>query len=252
MILEKLAGTGHLYSFDQDINVINKQSERLKEATGFDNYTLVHSNFSELANYCEEQELKIDGGILMDLGLSSIQLDDPARGFSFNNEGPLDMRMDQDAELSAHDVVNKYREEDLANLIYKYGDERLSRRIAKAIVSKRPINTTTELADIVKGCHPKYSKIHPATRTFQALRVYVNKELEVLEEVLASAKAVLEPEARIIVLSFQSQEDRIAKWAFRNSEDLEILTKKPIKPSDEETQANPRARSVKLRAAKKI
>lgn len=264
-ILKKLNGTGHLYSFDQDINVIEKQrAEFAEEFPEWDNYTFVHSNFSGLADYCYKNDLIIDGGLLFDLGISSIQLDDPDRGFGFNKKGPLDMRMDQSTSPSAYDVVNSYKEEDLANIIYKYGDERFSRRIARDICSRRPLENTSQLAEIVgrvyyskrKGqkSKSKTKSIHPATRTFQALRVYVNKELESLELILTSLRRFSEHSTRVVVISFQSQEDRIVKWAFREGAKTEleskvykILTKKPALPTEDEIQENIRSRSAKLR-----
>ncbi len=259
-ILNALNGTGHLYMFDQDLNVIEKQKADFKaEFPDWSNYTFVHSNFSELADYCKENNLKISGGVMMDLGISSIQLDDPERGFSFLSDGPIDMRMNQDEGVSASELVNTYREEDIANIIYKYGDERFSRKIAQFIMNARPIETTKQLSDLVIKVYSRKSstrsKIHPATRTFQALRVYVNKELESLESLLRSAREFLEPSARIVVLSFQSQEDRIVKWSFRegakepqNEKLFKILTKRPILPSDNEIDNNLRSRSAKLRA----
>ena len=251
-ILEKLNGTGHLYSFDQDKNVVEKQSEELKD---FKNFTAVHANFSEIPEYCKENEIKITGGLLMDLGLSSIQLDDPDRGFSFLKNGPLDMRMNQDSELSAEDVVNTFSEKDIADIIYKYGEERFSRQIARVIVDNRPISTTNELADLVKKAYAyktkKREKIHPATRTFQGLRIYVNSELDVLESVLENVQEYLESEARIVVLTFHSLEDRIVKWFFKEN-GFKILTKKPLLASEQELEDNIRSRSAKLRAAEFI
>lgn len=285
MILDKLNGAGHLYSFDQDIYPI-ENLKKIFKLEGSDeeisskwlhpitkNFTAVYDNFGNFEEFYNEQkslnpDFKVDGGILLDLGLSSIQLDDPERGFSFNKEGPLDMRLDPEGDLTAYDVVNKVKEEDLANIIYKYGDERLSRRIARKIVASRPVQTTTELADIVTSCYPgklkhshksksgKSKSVHPATRTFMAIRIYVNKELDVLEKILASAQKYLEPGARVVVLSYQSLEDRITKWAFRdgsknlvNNKKYKILTKKPLEPNMEEIKVNPRARSAKLRVA---
>lgn len=267
LILEKLNGTGHLYCFDQDANVIAKQKEELaKLFPEFENYTLVNANFAEAPEYFAKQDIKIDGGIMMDLGLSSIQLDNPERGFGFLNKGPLDMRMNQEIELTAHDIVNRFGEKDIADILFQLGDERFSRTIARLIVENRPVNTTEELAEIVAKAyyqrsrkHPKSMKIHPATRSFQALRVYVNKELESLEQILGHSRDFMEPGAIIAVLSFQSQEDRIAKWSFRGGEKEEVsgklfrvINKKPILPSSSEIASNPRSRSAKLRIAEVV
>lgn len=264
-ILKKLNGTGHLCMFDQDINVITKQEALFaEEFPGWSNYSFVHSNFSGLPDYCHEHDLTIDGGILMDLGISSIQLDDPERGFSFLADGPIDMRMDAMSGIPAAQVINTYKEENIANIIFKYGDERFSRRIAREIVNRRPVETTKELAKIVEKVYysknPKSkSKIHPATRTFQALRVFVNKELESLELILSSARSFMEHSSRIVVISFQSQEDRIVKWSFREgvkevqeARVFNILTKKPLLANEKEIQDNIRSRSAKLRAVEII
>ncbi len=254
LILEQLAGTGHLYSFDQDGGVIEKQEEENKK---FPNWTLVHDNFEAIVDYCKENDIKIDGGILLDLGLSSIQLDDPERGFSFFSEGRLDMRLNPDAQLDAETVVNKYNEKQLADIIFEYGEERKSRQIAAAIIRRRPISTCQELAKIIESCYARsykknYFKTHPATKTFQALRIYVNRELKVLEEVLKLDPEVYLPGARIAIISFHSLEDRIVKNAFRDNMRLKILSKKPIEASDEEMKLNPRSRSAKLRIAEVV
>ncbi len=255
LILENLESNGHLYSFDQDGEVI----KRLKnEAKVHNNWTLVHENFSEIYNYCHQQKLEITGGILLDLGLSSIQLDDPQRGFSFQHDSKLDMRLNPDADLSADDVINAYNETELADLIYKYGEERKSRQIAASIIKNRPIHSTLKLGELIKtiyarGSHGKTFRIHPATQTFQALRIYINRELEVLEEILELDFTILKPGAIIAIISFHSLEDRIVKNAFRKyakEGQLEILTKKPIIASEEECKLNPRSRSAKLRVAR--
>ncbi len=254
LILEQLSGTGTLLSFDQDGGVIEKQEE---ENQKFSNWTLVHDNFEAIADYCKENDIKIDGGLLLDLGLSSIQLDDPERGFSFFSEGPLDMRLNPDAQLDAETVVNKYNEKELADIIFEYGEERKSRQIASAIVRRRPISTCNELAKIIESCYARsykknYFKTHPATKTFQALRIYVNRELKVLEEVLKLDPEVYIPGARIAIISFHSLEDRIVKNAFRDNMRLKILSKKPIEASEEEMKLNPRSRSAKLRIAEVV
>jgi 16S rRNA (cytosine1402-N4)-methyltransferase len=196
--------------------------------------------------------------------VSSMQLDEAHRGFSFRADGPLDMRMDPRSELTAEQVVNQADEEDLANLIYEFGEERRSRRIARAIVRARPITTTAELARVVSACAPpiKGEKIHPATRTFQALRIRVNDELGEIQSLLKSAGSLLKPGGRVVMISFHSLEDRLVKDSFRESAKgdmrlkiapvLEILTKKPVMAEEQEALRNPRSRSAKLRAAKRI
>jgi 16S rRNA (cytosine1402-N4)-methyltransferase len=210
--------------------------------------------FSDMAEEIARASLD---GLLADFGVSSLQLDQPQRGFSFRAEGPLDMRMDPRSELSAHQVVNQADEEDLANLIYEFGEERRSRRIARAIVRARPINTTAELARVVSAAAPtmKGDKIHPATRTFQALRIRVNSELAEIQSLLQSARSLLKPGGRVACISFHSLEDRLVKDAFRDAAKagtMEILTKKPLIAGEEESRRNPRSRSAKLRGARKI
>ena len=256
MILEKLNGTGHLYSFDQDSEAIALHQD---QADKLNNWTLVHRNFAEINKYCLENDIRITGGILLDLGLSSIQLDDLARGFSFNSESALDMRLNPEADLMAEDIVNKYKEKELADIIYQFGEERKSREIAKMIVAKRPFNTCKELGDLIKNIYARKSngktfRVHPATKTFQALRIAVNSELEVLSQALDFNPEVYAEGARIVVISFHSLEDRIVKNIFRefkmgkNGLKLEVLTKKPLIAQDEETDGNARSRSAKLRA----
>ncbi len=194
-------------------------------------------------------------GIFADLGVSSGQLDLVERGFSFRSEAPLDMRMDRSQEFSAEDIVNHWNETDLANAIYEYGEERLSRRIAREIVAKRPLQSTTQLAETIARSVPKsyrYGRIHPATRTFQALRIAVNGELDSLETWIDRAPIALEPAGRIGAISFHSLEDRIVKHRFRASDALKVLTKKPIVAGREECDRNPRARSAKMRFALRI
>ena len=275
MILEQLSGRGRLYSFDQDINVINSH-RRLQDLinaksreSGFksdldselsrNKWNLIHANFAELEAFCLEENIKINGGILVDLGISSIQLDDPERGFSYLSEAKLDMRMNPELEISAHEVINNFREVDLANIFYNYAEERLSRQIAERIIEKRPINSCLELADIIKQVYfrkyHKHSKVHPATKVFQALRIYVNKELEVLENLLNALPKVLEDGARVVIISFHSLEDRIVKLFLKKNTDnykFELCFKKPLVASEAELKENSRSRSAKLRAAKFI
>lgn len=205
-------------------------------------------------NFADYQPSTQFDGIIADLGVSSPQLDIPSRGFSFRNPAPLDMRMDNNQSLTAATIINHWEEKKLADIFYQYGEERLSRRIAKRIVSVRPINTTTELAEIIAESVPakyRYGRIHPATRVFQALRIAVNQELESLEKFLTKVHHWLKPEGRIGIISFHSLEDRIVKHSFRNNEDLTVVTKKPITPQDIELSTNPRSRSAKLRFAEK-
>ena len=191
-------------------------------------------------------------GIIADLGVSSPQLDIPERGFSFRASAPLDMRMDLSQEITAAEIVNHWNEVSLANLIYEYGEERFSRRIAKKIVQQRPFRTTTDLADAIASTVPgkyRHGRIHPATRTFQALRIEVNQELKSLAKFIDNAPTWLKPGGKIGIISFHSLEDRIVKHRFRNSELLEVITKKPITAQTDEQRENPRSRSAKLRFA---
>lgn len=209
-----------------------------------------HGNFADY-----QPNDRLFDGIIADLGVSSPQLDTPKRGFSFRHTAPLDMRMNGEQTLTAATIINYWDETSLANLIYEYGEERLSRRIAKTIVQQRPFQTTTELADAIARCVPqkyRYGRIHPATRTFQALRIAVNQELESLERFLAKSPLWLKPGGIIGIISFHSLEDRLVKHRFRSHELLQVITKKPIISQPEELQTNPRARSAKLRFACKL
>ncbi|MEN9869740.1 MAG: hypothetical protein RLZZ171_723 [Cyanobacteriota bacterium] len=193
-------------------------------------------------------------GIIADLGVSSPQLDLAERGFSFRHTAPLDMRMDRSQRTTAAEIVNHWKEVSLADLIYEYGEERFSRRIAKKIVQQRPFQTTTELAEAIASTVPgkyRHGRIHPATRTFQALRIEVNQELKSLEKFIAQAPNWLKPGGKIGIISFHSLEDRIVKHCFRGSELLEVITKKPITADRDEQRANPRSRSAKLRFAQR-
>jgi 16S rRNA (cytosine1402-N4)-methyltransferase len=193
-------------------------------------------------------------GIVADLGVSSPQLDIAERGFSFRNTAPLDMRMDRSQRITAAEIVNHWKEVSLADLIYEYGEERFSRRIAKTIVQQRPFQTTTELAEAIASTVPgkyRHGRIHPATRTFQALRIEVNQELKSLEKFIAQAPLWLKPGGKIGIISFHSLEDRIVKHCFRGSELLTVITKKPIIADRDEQRTNPRSRSAKLRFAQR-
>ncbi|MEM9216910.1 MAG: 16S rRNA (cytosine(1402)-N(4))-methyltransferase RsmH [Cyanobacteria bacterium P01_F01_bin.150] len=235
-------------ALDQDQQAIAAAQARLQEMAS--RVEFWQGNFSDY----DPQNDKFDG-ILADLGVSSAQFDIAERGFSFRHEAPLDMRMDSQQELTAADIVNHWDEKQLADVIYQYGEERLSRRIARRIVGKRPLHTTTQLADEIWHSVPRsyrYGKIHPATRTFQALRIAVNRELDVLTRFLETAPSWLRPEGRIVIISFHSLEDRIVKHSFRNHELLKVISKKPVGPTEAECAANPRARSAKLRVAEAI
>jgi 16S rRNA (cytosine1402-N4)-methyltransferase len=222
--------------------------------------TLMNRSFASLS---EVRGLRADG-LLADIGLSSLQLDDAARGFSFQADGPLDMRMDPRSERTAEQVVNHLDDRQLADVIYEFGEERRSRRIARAICRSRPIRSTAHLAEVVSAAarpmnrgHDKHDRrIHPATLTFQALRIFVNRELDDLKALLEAAPRILKPGGRVVVISFHSLEDRIVKDAFRESgikdKYFRVLTRKPVTASEEESDRNPRARSAKLRAAERI
>jgi len=218
-----------------------------------DRVTLVRGNFKTLKEILQGIGVSSIDGILFDLGTSTYQIMGK-RGFSFNDEEALDMRMDMRETLTAHDVVNRYRQEDLARILFEYGEEEKSRRIAKAIVEarqKKPIDTAKELGDLVAKVKWRRGRIHPATKTFQAIRIETNHELENLKTGVESAVEMLNPKGRIGVISFHSLEDRMMKATFRNSPALKILTKKPIRPERKEALANPRSRSAKLRIAEK-
>ena len=278
-IAKRLGAPGHLIGLDKDPQALRIAGGRLR-VTGvrqltsdlrpetwdvsqselgqadWPTVTLLQGSFAGLA---EVRGLRADG-LLADLGVSSLQLDEAARGFSFQAEGPLDMRMDPHSELTAEQVVNHLDERELADVIYEFGEERRSRRIARAICRSRPIRNTAHLAEVISAAarpmNQAERRIHPATRTFQALRIFVNHELDDLKAVLATAPQLLKPGGRIVVISFHSLEDRIVKDAFREGSLKDgyyrILTKKPVTPSEEESDRNPRARSAKLRAAERI
>lgn len=252
-ILKRLNGDGLLIGIEQDESAFQIAKERLKELN-LKNYYLFNSNFLELKDILKSLKLeKITGGVLLDLGVNSTQLDNPLSGFSIKSDGPLDMRMDKKQSLTANTVVNKYKETELADIIFKYGEERYARKIARFIMQKRPLKSTKELANVVLSCYPKdkWFKVHPATRTFQAIRIEVNKELENLQNFLCFIPELLLPPSRLTIISFHSLEDRITKNFLKNNREFKILTKKPIIPSLEEIDKNPRARSAKLRVAEK-
>ena len=237
-----------LVAIDRDETAIAAVKERLAEFYP-QRLEFWQGNFADY----QPEGLLFDG-IIADLGVSSPQLDVAERGFSFRNTAPLDMRMDRSSGITAAEIVNHWKEVSLADLIYKYGEERFSRRIAKAIVQKRPFKTTTELAEAIASTVPgkyRHGRIHPATRTFQALRIEVNQELKSLEKFIDRAPILLKPGGKIGIISFHSLEDRIVKHRFRNSELLDVITKKPITAQRDEQRENPRSRSAKLRFAQR-
>lgn len=247
---------------DRDLEAIFAAKKNL---AGFkDQIIFIHDNFSNLPAILKSQNINKVDGILLDLGVSSYQFDNPKRGFSFQTDASLDMRMNQNDDFTAGDIVNRYNEKQLADLFYNYGEERYSRQIARKIVEarrKKPIETTAELVEIIKSATPpKYrfgSKIHFATRVFQALRIEVNDELSILKEFIPKAIEFLSKDGRLVIISFHSLEDRIVKQAFRDLENnlpnhYKVLTKKPIIPSEEEISQNPRSRSAKMRVLEKI
>ena len=259
-IAKRLGAPGHLIGLDKDPAALEIARRTLSPASNRPDWptiTLLHRSFAEIAN--DQRPGNIDG-ILADIGVSSLQLEDAARGFSFQAEGPLDMRMDPRSELTAEQVVNHLDERELADVIYEFGEERRSRRIARAIVRSRPIRSTAHLADVISAAarpmNQAERRIHPATKTFQALRIFVNRELDDLKALLEAAPRILKPGGRVVVISFHSLEDRIVKDAFREGamkdRHFRLLTKKPVTATEEENDRNPRARSAKLRAAEKI
>ncbi|MGB9407907.1 MAG: 16S rRNA (cytosine(1402)-N(4))-methyltransferase RsmH [Terracidiphilus sp.] len=257
-IARLLGARGHLIGFDRDPEALALAQEKLDEVcrelgSQAPRVTLIGEAFSSITRHL--QPASVDG-LLADFGVSSLQLDEAGRGFSFMADGPLDMRMDTRSNLTAAQVVNEANERELADLIYEYGEERRSRRIARAIVRGRPVTTTGQLSRIVTSAAPtmKQAHIHPATRTFQALRIYVNRELDEIRALLEAAPALLKPSGRLVVISFHSLEDRIAKDSLREGARQgiwEILTRKPVTAGEEELERNPRSRSAKLRAAER-
>lgn len=255
-----------VFSFDQDNDAIENGRVVLKEQGLDQRVTLIESNFihlkDEVSKILENNPEYSIAGIMADIGVSSHQFDDPERGFSFRFDGPLDMRMDKDSEdlVSAKEIVNTYSEEDLADIFFKYGEEKLSRRIAKNIIearSSKEITRTKELEEIVFLSYPKkwrHGRTHPATKVFQALRIYVNRELEFLDQIIPDAIDLLAPGGRFAVISFHSLEDRILKHKLRefHQEGIgKLIQRKPILPTEDEIKMNPRSRSAKLRGIEK-
>ncbi len=255
-ILEHSAPDGFLVGFEWNEASYTLALESLKHYAP--RFTLVRENFARLSEVLKELKKVPVDGILLDLGLSSFLLEGSGRGFSFLADEPLDMRMDTRLPRTAKDLVNQLSRLQLEELIRAYGEERFASRIAKAICEarrKKPIRTTRELAEIIMQAVPakyRHGRLHPATRTFQALRLAVNRELENLKKFLETAPEVLKPGGRLVIISFHSLEDRLVKQAFRNDSRLLVLTKKPVTPSAEEIARNPRARSAKLRAAQRV
>jgi 16S rRNA (cytosine1402-N4)-methyltransferase len=272
-ILKELSEKGRMIGIDQDEEAIKAAKTRLKI---FDNMTFVHDNFSNIDNILNNLNIEKVDGILMDLGVSSYQLDNPDRGFSYMKDAPLDMRMNSEGLLSAYNVVNEYSEQDLYRIIRQYGEENFASRIARFIVENRkiePITTTLQLVEIIKRATPvkfRYEGSHPAKKTFQAIRIEVNHELEILEKTLESCVHHLNLGGRIVVITFHSLEDRIVKNKFKQLQDpctcpkdfpicvcekksmLKIITKKPLEPSEQEIIENSRSKSSKLRIGEKI
>jgi len=239
-------------AMDQDQQALNASQIALAEYGS--RIKFCHSNFAEYQPDAHIMQEKFDG-IIADIGVSSVQIDTPERGFSFRHTAPLDMRMNQSQTLTAEDIVNYWQETELANIFFTYGEERLSRRIARQIVNQRPFHSTTELAEAIAQSVPakyRYGRIHPATRVFQALRIAVNEELKVLEKFLEISPNWLKNHGRIGIISFHSLEDRLVKHSFKDNPELQVITKKPIQPEEAEISHNPRARSAKLRMAEKV
>lgn len=250
------AGAGRVIGLDRDPAALALARERLTS----DRVELMHADYRELSRVLRERGVDKVDGVLVDLGVSSLQLDDPRRGFSFRQEGPLDMRMDPTTGEPLSARLADVDERTLADVIYRFGEERQSRRVARRIVQARerqPITTTTELASIVRqGAGGRgWQRIDPATRTFQALRIWVNGELDGLDQFLAAAVGALRPAGRLAVIAFHSLEDRVVKHTFRRlgaAGTVTVLTRRPVVPSDEEVQRNPRARSARLRVVEKV
>lgn len=271
-ILKRLS-TGHLYAFDQDEEAIKYATMKLEQISS--NFTIIHSNFVNMKEELKNKGIESVDGILFDLGLSSPQIDNAERGFTFMNDAPLDMRMDQSKDFSAYDVVNNYKEDELTNIFFIYGEEKMSRVIAKKIVSerqKKALETTKELVKVIESAvGAKYfNKQHPERQIFQAVRIEVNSELTVLKDVLPDAIDLLNKNGRMSVITFHSLEDRIVKQLFKKESGIDdlvkglpvippeyqpkikLINKKPILPSDKELNENSRSRSAKLRIIERL
>ena len=272
-ILKNLSKDGVLVGIDQDRDALTAAKERLKD---YDNVRYVHSNFYNIDNILSDLDIEKVDGILMDLGVSSYQLDEASRGFSYMQDAPLDMRMNRDNDFSAYDIVNNYSEEQLYKIIKDYGEERFAKRIANFIVNAReinPIQTTLELVEIIKNAIPAKARRegpHPAKRTFQAIRIEVNSELKILNKTIEDGVERLNKGGRMVIITFHSLEDRIVKLKYRELENpctcpkefpmcvcgkkptIKVLTRKGLAPSKEEIEENPRSRSAKVRILEKI
>jgi len=252
--LKRIGPGGYLVGIDLDSSVLKKAEERL--STVSTNFKLFRGNFKDISNIIIEIGLGKVDKVFADLGMSSFQLSEGDFGFSFKEDGPLDMRMDKDVKLTAEDIITKFSEKEIASILWEYGEERFSKLIAKKIVEirkVRKINTTFELADIIVRIYPvHHRKIHPATKTFQALRIYVNDELNNLKLMLDKAPEILKIGGRIAVISYHSLEDRIIKNAFKSDQRLRVINKKVVKPGPVELKANRRARSAKMRVAELV
>jgi 16S rRNA (cytosine1402-N4)-methyltransferase len=258
-ILKRISPNGRLIGIDKDADSLSLAKQKLKHFNG--DFTLVKEDFRHLDTILEHLKIEKIDGILFDLGVSSFQLDNPERGFSLRFDGPLDMRMDKDSYISAYDLVNSLSEREISSILKNFGQERWHNRIAHSVIEQRkkmPISTTRELSDLVIkviGYKGIGQKIHPATRTFQAFRIAVNRELEALDIALEKAIKFLKKGGRICVISFHSLEDKIVKEKFRvfqRANFIRIINKKPLRPTQEERQQNIRSRSAKLRAAERI
>lgn len=268
----KRIGKGKLLAFDKDIDAIKYSEEKLKNIR--DNFKIVNTGFINLKKIAQEENIEADG-ILFDLGISSPEIDEKERGFSYMKDAPLDMRMDQNSDFSAYDVLNNYTKEELVNIFRKYGEEKHANKIATEIVKKReitPIKTTFELVEIIDKCYPykEKRKTHPAKKVFQAIRIEVNNELGEVEKALKDALDIVKVGGRIVVITFHSLEDKICKSIFNEATkidevvkgmpnipedklpDFVLVTKKPIVPSDEELEFNKRSKSAKMRVIEKI
>jgi 16S rRNA (cytosine1402-N4)-methyltransferase len=272
-ILKRLSPKGCLIGIDQDSDALSAAKARLKD---FSNVIYVHNNFYNIESILDELKIDKVDGILMDLGVSSYQLDRAERGFSYMKDAPLDMRMNQESSFSAYDIVNTYSEEEISNIIRDYGEEKFAKRIANFIIDRRKnknIETTFELVDIIKAAIPAKARRegpHPAKRTFQAIRIAVNRELEILEKTIEDGIKHLNIGGRMAIITFHSLEDRIVKNKFRDMENpctcpkgfpmcmcnkkpiIKVISRKPIESSEEEIEENPRSRSAKLRIGEKI
>ena len=275
-ILKMLSKNGTLICIDRDINAVATARKRLKEIDSEAKLIIVKDNYERIIDILNENNIEKADGILFDLGVSSHQLDEEKRGFSYQKNSPLDMRMDNENQITAHKIINSYSQKELTTILRDYGEERWAVRIAEFIINERnknTINSTGELVKIIKAAIPKAARRdgpHPAKRTFQAIRIAVNDELNILNKSLENAFSVLGTKGKICIISFHSLEDRIVKWFFRskegrctcpkeypvcvcgNKKEAEIITKRPILPKQEEVEANPRARSAKMRVLHKI